>query len=77
MASEDVCLSVGDSAGEVGEVLRCPLQPRICAGEECPASSPYSARSPMRGGTNRSEAPLQVWRVDGSKYFLVCTVFEL
>ena len=43
LASEDVCPSMGDSAGvpqdEVGEVSRCPLQPQICAGEECPASS--------------------------------------
>jgi hypothetical protein len=36
LASEDVCPSVGGSAGipqdEVGEVSRCPLQPQICAG---------------------------------------------
>ena len=42
LASEDVCVSMDDSAGALrdvdGEVSRCPLQPRICAGEESLAS---------------------------------------
>ena len=42
LASEDVCVSMDDSAGAprdvVGEVSRCPLWPRISAGEESLAS---------------------------------------